>query len=131
MGERFTAGFDLPNDTCYCETCASIGLALFALRMSRLERDASYADVMERALYNTVLAGVNREGNRFFYVNPLEIIPDFCDRSTSLGHVKAERQEWIRRRLLPDQYRAHARFAGAICAVARARRGFCQPLFAL
>ncbi len=94
-GERFTAGFDLPNDTCYCETCASIGLALFALRMSRLERDASYADVMERALYNTVLAGVNREGNRFFYVNPLEIIPDFCDRSTSLGHVKAERQEWF------------------------------------
>ncbi len=94
-GERFSASFDLPNDTCYCETCASIGLALFSLRMCRMERDAAYADVMERALYNTVLAGVNREGNRFFYVNPLEVTPAFCDESTSLAHVKPERQQWF------------------------------------
>lgn len=94
-GERFSASFDLPNDTCYCETCASIGLALFSLRMCRLERDAAYADVMERALYNTVLAGVNRDGNRFFYVNPLEVTPAFCDESTSLRHVKPERQQWF------------------------------------
>ena len=94
-GERFGASFDLPNDTCYCETCASIGLALFSLRMCRLERDAAYADVMERALYNTVLAGVNRDGNRFFYVNPLEVTPAFCDESTSLAHVKPERQQWF------------------------------------
>lgn len=93
--ERFSASFDLPNDTCYCETCASIGLALFALRMCRMERDAAYADVMEQALYNNLLAGVNREGNRFFYVNPLEITPDFCDQSTSLRHVKTERQQWF------------------------------------
>ena len=94
-GERFAAGFDLPNDTCYCETCASIGLALFSLRMCRLERDAAYADVMERALYNTILAGVNRDGNRFFYVNPLEVTPAFCDESTSLAHVKPKRQQWF------------------------------------
>ncbi len=94
-GERFSASFDLPNDTCYCETCASIGLALFALRMCRMERDAAYADVMERALYNTVLAGINRDGNRFFYVNPLEVTPDFCDQNTSLKHVKTQRQQWF------------------------------------
>ena len=93
-GERFTASFDLPNDTCYCESCASIGLALFALRMCRLERDGKYADAMERGLYNNVLAGINRDGNRFFYVNPLEVTPDFCDHSTSLRHVKTERQQW-------------------------------------
>lgn len=93
--ERFSASFDLPNDTCYCETCASIGLALFSLRMCRLERDAAYADVMEKAFYNNLLAGVNREGNRFFYVNPLEVTPDFCDQSTSLRHVKTERQQWF------------------------------------
>jgi DUF1680 family protein len=93
-GERFTASFDLPNDTCYCESCASIGMALFALRMCRLERDGKYADAMERGLYNNVLAGINRDGNRFFYVNPLEVTPDFCDHSTSLRHVKTERQQW-------------------------------------
>ncbi|MDD3212114.1 MAG: glycoside hydrolase family 127 protein [Eubacteriales bacterium] len=94
-GERFSGNYDLPNDTCYCETCASIGLALFALRMCRMERDAAYADVMENALYNRVLAGVNRDGNRFFYVSPLEITPDFCDHSASLAHVTPERQQWF------------------------------------
>ncbi len=94
LGERFTTAFDLPNDTCYCETCAAIGLALFALRMSRLERDASYADVMERALYNNVLAGINRDGNRFFYVNPLEVVPSACEHNGALRHVKTERQQW-------------------------------------
>ena len=94
-GERFSGNYDLPNDTCYCESCASIGLALFALRMCRMERDAVYADVMENALYNRVLAGVNRDGNRFFYVSPLEITPDFCDHSASLAHVTPERQQWF------------------------------------
>jgi len=94
-GERFTAAFDLPNDACYCESCASIGLALFALRMLRMERDGRYADVMERALYNNVLAGISRDGNRFFYVNPLEVTPEFCDHSMRLRHVKTERQQWF------------------------------------
>lgn len=94
-GERFTAAYDLPNDACYCETCASIGLAMFALRMFRLERDAAYADVMELALYNTVLAGVNRDGDRFFYVNPLEVTPAFLEQNLNLRHVKPERQRWF------------------------------------
>lgn len=70
-GERFTADYDLPNETAYAETCAAIGLVFFAHRMLQIEADARYADVMERALYNGVLSGVSLDGTRFFYVNPL------------------------------------------------------------
>ncbi len=72
-GERFTQDYDLPNDTAYSETCASIGLALFARRMSLLEPDSVYADIAEIATYNCALAGVSLNGKAFFYVNPLEI----------------------------------------------------------
>ena len=33
LGEAFTADYDLPGDTAYAETCASIGLIFFASRM--------------------------------------------------------------------------------------------------
>jgi len=56
-GEAFSSDYDLPNDTVYAESCASIGLMMFARRMLEMEADSQYADVMERALYNTVLAG--------------------------------------------------------------------------
>ncbi len=93
--ERFTTDYDLPNDASYCETCASIGLALFGRRMSLIERDAAYFDVVERALYNTVLAGISLSGDRYFYVNPLEVWPDNCLPATSMKHVKAQRQRWF------------------------------------
>jgi len=81
-GERFTADYDLPNESAYAETCAAIGLVFFAHRMLQssggraatahgLECDSRYADVMERALYNGVLSGVSLDGTHFFYVNPL------------------------------------------------------------
>jgi DUF1680 family protein len=69
--EGFTADFDLPNDTAYAETCAGIALIFFAHRMLHLDVDGQYADVLERALYNNVLAGVSSGGDRFFYDNPL------------------------------------------------------------
>ena len=47
--------YDLPNDTAYAETCASIGLIFFAHRMLQMDMDSRYGDVMERALYNVVL----------------------------------------------------------------------------
>jgi hypothetical protein len=93
--ERFTTDYDLPNDASYCETCASIGLALFGRRMSLIERDAAYFDIVERALYNTVLAGISLSGDRYFYVNPLEVWPDNCLTATSMKHVKAQRQRWF------------------------------------
>ena len=94
-GEAFTADYDLPNDTNYSETCASIGLIFFAQRMLKTENDSVYADVMEQALYNTVLGGMNYEGNRFFYVNPLESVPQVCSDNTERNHVKSIRQKWF------------------------------------
>ena len=72
-GEKFTEDYDLPNDLAYCETCASIALAMFAKRMSLIKPDRKYDDVAERAIYNCILSGVSLDGNSFFYVNPLEI----------------------------------------------------------
>jgi DUF1680 family protein len=93
--ERFTTDYDLPNDYNYSETCASIGLAMFGIRMSRIKRDASYIDVVERALYNTVLAGIALTGDTYFYVNPLEVWPASCMEHTSKAHVKPVRQKWF------------------------------------
>ena len=70
--EGFTSDYDLPNLTAYQETCASVALAQWNHRLALLYGDARYADVVERSLYNGVLAGVSLDGNRFFYVNPLE-----------------------------------------------------------
>lgn len=95
FGERFTADYDLPNHSDYAESCASIALAMFAKRMLEIERNGKYADVVERALYNTVLAGTNIEGDAFFYVNPLEVDPEICKKNTDLAHVKPVRQTWF------------------------------------
>jgi len=93
--ERFTVDYDLPNDSNYSETCASIALALFGLRMARISGDASYFDTVERALYNTVRAGISLEGDRYFYVNPLEVWPETCIENSSRSHIKPIRQKWF------------------------------------
>lgn len=94
-GERFTIDYDLPNDTCYTETCASIGLAMWALRMLRLEPDARYADVMERALYNNVLSGISQDGTHYFYVNPLMVKPDVAKYRQDHRSVETQRVKWF------------------------------------
>ncbi len=93
--ERFTTDYDLPNRTNYAETCASIGLMMFGQRMASLTGKASYYDVVEKALYNTVLAGINIDGDRYFYVNPLEVVPEFCTEHSYMEHVKPIRQKWF------------------------------------
>ncbi|WP_310832814.1 glycoside hydrolase family 127 protein [Paenibacillus pedocola] len=94
-GEAFTFDYDLPNDTIYAETCASIGLIFFAQRMLRLAPEARYADVMERALYNNVLGSMAQDGKHYFYVNPLEVWPQACSCNPGKHHVKPERQGWF------------------------------------
>ena len=69
--EGFTADYDLPDFDAYSETCAAIGLMLWSSRMADLDDDARYVDVLERALYNNVLAGADAGGTCFFYDNPL------------------------------------------------------------
>ena len=94
-GEAFTFDYDLPNDTIYGETCAAIGLVFFARRMLEMEPKAEYADVMERALYNGVISGMQLDGRSFFYVNPLEVLPEACLKDRGKRHVKPERQKWF------------------------------------
>lgn len=93
--ECFTFPYDLPNDRAYSETCAAIGLVFWSRRMLQLERKGEYGDVMEQALLNTVLAGMSLEGREFFYVNPLEVLPQACDKRHDLNHVKGTRQKWF------------------------------------
>lgn len=94
-GEAFTFDYDLPNDTIYAETCASIGLIFFAKRMLQLEPDSRYADVLERALYNNVIGSTSLDGKHYFYVNPLEVWPEASEKDPAKRHVKAERQKWF------------------------------------
>lgn len=94
-GEAFTLDYDLPNDTMYCETCASIGLVFFARQMLLCDSCGEYADVMERALYNTVLAGMALDGKHFFYVNPLETDPRKSQKDPNKSHVKCVRPQWL------------------------------------
>ncbi|MEM0313841.1 MAG: glycoside hydrolase family 127 protein [Candidatus Bathyarchaeia archaeon] len=94
-GEAFSFDYDLPNDRAYAETCANIGLVFWAYRMFRLDPDRKYIDVMERALYNSVLSGISLDGTRYFYTNPLEVWPRACQNRHDLRHVLFQRQPWF------------------------------------
>ncbi len=77
-GESFTFDYDLPNDTIYAETCASIGLVFFAHRMLQMD-----------------VSGISLDGKKFFYVNPLEVWPEASEKSKIKEHVKVTRQSWF------------------------------------
>ncbi len=70
-GESFGKGYELPNKTAYCETCAAIANAMWDHRMFLLGGDAKYIDVLERVIYNGFLSGISLSGDEFFYQNPL------------------------------------------------------------
>ncbi|RJP24280.1 MAG: glycoside hydrolase family 127 protein [Candidatus Omnitrophota bacterium] len=96
-GEGFSAGYDLPNEKAYAETCAAIALAFFSSRMNRLFADASYADVFERVLYNGLLSGVSLDGDKFFYINPLASrgVDRFETSGGRQGDSAQHRQHWF------------------------------------
>src|SRR5260370_32992105 len=70
--EGFTEAYDLPNETAYAETCASVALVFWAQRMLHLDLAGCYAAVLERALSNGALSGLSREGRPYFDPNRLE-----------------------------------------------------------
>ena len=70
--EGFTEDYDLPNETAYAETCATVGLVFWARRMLEMSLEGRYGDMMEHALYNGALSGISLDGTVFFYENPLE-----------------------------------------------------------
>lgn len=59
----------MPLDKAYCETCASVSNIMWNQRMNLLFGEAKYADKMETVLYNSMLSGINLDGDRFFYTN--------------------------------------------------------------
>jgi DUF1680 family protein len=81
--EGFGPAYDLPNETGYAETCATIAFALWNYRMFRFYGDAKYMDLFERAALNAFLSGSGLSGDRYFYPNPL----------TSFG--QHERSAWF------------------------------------
>jgi DUF1680 family protein len=94
FNEGWTWDYDLPNDSAYAETCAAIGLILWAHRMLLIDLDGKYADVIERALYNGVLSSLNLQGDHFFYVNPLEVSREGETEKQRLHLFTGHRKAW-------------------------------------
>ncbi|MHC4559322.1 MAG: glycoside hydrolase family 127 protein [Planctomycetota bacterium] len=69
--EGVGAPYELPNDTAYNETCGQIGNLMWNWRMLVITGDARFADIMERTLYNSILSGIEVDGEGWSYTNPL------------------------------------------------------------
>ena len=94
VGESFTYDYDLPNDTMYGETCASVAMSMFAQQMLDLEPKGEYADVLEKELFNGSIAGISLDGKQYYYVNALETTPDGLD-NPDRHHVLSHRVDWF------------------------------------
>ena len=92
--EAFTVDYDLPPDRCYGETCASVAMTFFAHQMLKNRADGRYADLMELELHNAALAGMQLDGKRFFYVNPLEVDTRVSGQVPGYEHVLPQRPQW-------------------------------------
>jgi DUF1680 family protein len=75
--QAYGKDYQLPNLTAHNETCANIGNVLWNWRMFLLTGESKYADIVELALYNSVLSGVSMDGTKFFYTNPLAASKDY------------------------------------------------------
>ena len=113
--ENFGDDYELPNLTSYNETCAAIGMVFWNHRMFLLHGDARYLDVMERVLYNGVIAGISLEGDTFFYPNPLE-----SDGKYRFNKGRAARQPWFGTACCPGNL---ARFLPAVPGYVYAKTG--------
>lgn len=75
--QSYGRDFQLPNFSAHNETCANIGNVLWNWRMFLLTGESKYADIVELALYNSVLSGISMDGTKFFYTNPLAASKDY------------------------------------------------------
>lgn len=69
--EGFGTDYELPPGRAHTETCASVANFMWSWRMLLIDADGRYADMMEWALYNSVLSGISLDGTAYFYQNPL------------------------------------------------------------
>lgn len=90
QGEAFGNDYELPNLTAYNETCAAIGNVYWNYRMFLLHGDSKYIDVLERTLYNGMIAGVSLNGDSFFYPNCLT-----SDGNYKFNQGALTRKEWF------------------------------------
>ncbi|MET7684018.1 beta-L-arabinofuranosidase domain-containing protein [Streptomyces sp. NPDC005423] len=91
--EDFGDPYELPTERAYCETCAAIASVQWSWRMALLTGEARYGDLIERTLYNGFLAGVSLDGERWLYVNPLQVRDGHTDPG---GDQSARRTRWFR-----------------------------------
>jgi len=89
-GGAFGEAYELPNATAYNESCAAIGNVFWNHRLFLLHEDSRYIDVLERTLYNGLLAGISMSGDLFFYPNPLE-----SDEMYRFNAGEATRKPWF------------------------------------
>jgi DUF1680 family protein len=89
-GEAFGANYELPNLTAYNETCAAIGSVYWNHRLHSRTGRVQYLDVLERTLYNGLLAGLSLDGTHFFYPNPLE-----SDGEYAFNQGALTRKDWF------------------------------------
>jgi DUF1680 family protein len=75
--QAYGRAYQLPNMTAHNETCANIGNVLWNWRMLQITAEAKYADVLELAMYNSVLSGISLDGDEFSYTNPLSVSERF------------------------------------------------------
>jgi DUF1680 family protein len=69
--------FQLPQTTAYNESCAGLGLVMWAWRMLALTADGTYADAIERVMYNALPAMIGADGKSYFYINPLRQVSGY------------------------------------------------------
>jgi len=79
--EAFGDDWELPPDRAYSETCAGIASVMFSWRLLLSEGEATYADLIERTLFNVVATSPAADGRSFFYANTLHqrvpgVVPD-------------------------------------------------------
>ncbi len=89
-GEAFGADYELPNLTAYAETCAAIGSVMWNQRLYLLTGDKAYYDLIERTLYNGLIAGLAHDGTHFFYSNCLA-----ADKEFAFNRGNHTRSEWF------------------------------------
>ena len=89
-GESFGDRFELPPDRAYNETCASIASIQWSWRLLLATGESRYADHIERLIYNGFGAAIAADGQRFFYVNPLQRRDGHYERDDP-----GRRREWF------------------------------------
>ncbi|SHN10242.1 glycoside hydrolase family 127 protein [Actinacidiphila paucisporea] len=91
--EDFGDPYELPNERAYCESCAAVASVHWSWRMALLTGEAKYSDLIERTLFNGFLAAVSLDGERWLYVNPLQVRDGHTDTG---GDQSARRTRWFR-----------------------------------